>query len=102
MNISSNLGDELGSGFTRVIGQKVNEAQNKINSLVNDKISKPKEELMAALGGSNKNIAQLGNLQEMYKKNEERIQAEIAKLKSGAGIDGLKDKGKDILKAIKF
>lgn len=102
MNISSNLGDELGSGFNRVIGQKINEAQNKINSLVNDKISKPKEELMAALGGSNKNIAQLGNLQEMYKKNEERLQAEIAKLKSGGGLDGLKDKGKDILKAIKF
>ena len=102
MDITSNLGDELGQGFTREIGTKVAEAQNKINSLVEEKINKPKAELMAALGGNSNNLKDLGNLQKLYKDNEEQIKAEIAKLKSGKGLDDLKKKGKGLLKKIKL
>lgn len=102
MSISSNLGDELGNGFKRELGAKVSEAQAKINSLVESKISAQKNELLASLTGTNKNVAQLGNLQDIYKKNEERIQAEITKLKTGGGLDSIKDKGSDLFKKIKF
>lgn len=102
MDITSNLGTELGQGFTREIGAKVTEAQNKINALVEDKIKNPKEQLMAAIGGNKNNLSQLGNLEDLFKKNENRIQAEIAKLKSGGGVDKLKEQGKKIFKGIKF
>ena len=105
MKISSNLGDELGQGFSREIGAKVTEAQNKITALVDEKINQPKNELMAALGGNNKNLSQLGNLEDLYKKNEDRIKTEIAKLQkggSGKAVDDLKEKGKKLFKGIKF
>ncbi len=101
MDIKSNLGDELSNGFSREIGLKVQEAQTKLNAMVEEKINQPKEQLMATINGNNKNLSQLGNLEEMFKKNENKIQAEIAKLKKGGGID-LKSKGKDLFKKIKF
>lgn len=102
MDIKSNLGTELGQGFTREIGAKVTEAQNKINAMVEEKIKNPKETLMAAINGNNKNLSQLGNLEDLYKKNEDKIKAEIAKLKSGGGVDKLKEQGKKIFKGIKL
>lgn len=102
MDITSNLGTELGQGLTREIGAKVTEAQNKINALVEEKIKNPKEQLMTAIGGNKNNLSQLGNLEDLFKKNENRIQAEIAKLKSGGGVDKLKEQGKKIFKGIKF
>ena len=101
MNISSNLGDELGNGFKREIGNKLAEAQDKIQSLVDDQIMKPKNELMAAIGGNKSNLNDLGNLGELYKKNEKQIQAEIEKLKKG-GTNNLKEQGKKLLKGFKF
>lgn len=101
MRISSNLGDELGNGFKREIGSKVAEAQNKLKSMVDDKITKPKNDLMAALGGNNTNLSSLSNLSELYKKNENRIKSEIEKLKKGGSTD-LKEKGKKLLKGFKF
>ncbi|HXH29989.1 MAG TPA: TIGR03545 family protein [Bacteriovoracaceae bacterium] len=105
LKIFSNLGDELGSGLKREIGLKLDEAQNKISALVDEKINKPKEQLLAELGGNTKNLAQLGNLQELYKKNEDKIKAEIVSLQSGGKtkvLDDLKSKGKKIFKGIKF
>lgn len=102
MDIASNLGTELGQGFSREIGAKVAEAQGKIDALVEEKINRPKEQLMAAIGGNNKNLSQMGNLQELYKKNEDRIRIEIEKLKKGGGSDALKEKGKKLFKGIKF
>lgn len=101
MNISSNLGDELGNGFKREIGNKVAEAQNKIQSLVDDKIMKPKNDLMAAIGGNKANLSSLSNVGELYKKNEDRIKIEIEKLKKG-GTKGLQEQGKKLLKGFKF
>jgi uncharacterized protein (TIGR03545 family) len=101
MNISSNLGDELGNGFKREIGNKLAEAQDKIQTLVDDQIMKPKNELMAAIGGNKSNLSNLGNLGELYKKNEKQIQAEIEKLKKG-GTNNLKEQGKKFLKGFKF
>lgn len=101
MNIDSNLGEELGQGFTREIGLKVAEAQNKLTAMVDEKINKPKEQLMGLINGNNKNVSSLGNVQELYKKNEEKIKAEIAKLQSGGGKD-LKEQGKKLFKGIKF
>lgn len=101
MDIKSNLGTELSQGFTREIGLKLTEAQNKLTALVDEKINQPKAELLAAINGNNKNVSQLGNLEDLYKNNEDKIQAEIAKLKSGGGID-LKSKGKELFKKIKF
>ena len=102
MNITSNLGTELGSGLTREIGAKVTAAQAKINTLVEEKINRPKAELMSALGGNKDNLKDLGNLQELFKKNEDKIKAEIANLKSGGGVDQLKEKGKKLFKGIKL
>jgi uncharacterized protein (TIGR03545 family) len=102
MNITSNLGDELGSGFTRELGAKVDEAQHKIQALVDEKINQPKEQLMAALGGNNSNMAKMGSLKDLYKNNEDKIKAEIEKLKTGGGVDSLKEKGKKLLKGFKF
>jgi len=101
MKISSNLGDELGNGFKREIGNKVAEAQNKLQSMVDDKIMKPKNDLMATLGGNKANLSSLSNLSELYKKNEDRIKSEIEKLKKGGSSD-LKEKGKKLLKGFKL
>lgn len=101
MNISSNLGDELGNGFKREIGNKLADAQNQIQNLVDEKIMKPKNDLMAAIGGNKNNLTNLGNLGELYKKNEKQIQDEIEKLKKG-GTNNLKDQGKKLLKGFKF
>ena len=102
MDMTSNLGTELGEGFTREIGAKVTEAQNKINTLVNEKINQPKQELMKALNLNSSNLKQLGNLQELYQKHEVQIKAEIEKLKNGKNLDSLKEQGKKIFKGIKF
>jgi uncharacterized protein (TIGR03545 family) len=101
LNITSNLGDELSNGFSRELSTKVTEAQNKIQSMIDEKINGPKEQLMAALSSGNKNISSMNNLQDVYKKNEERIKAEILKLQKG-GTDGLKEQGKKLLKGFKF
>ena len=101
MAISSNLGDELSTGFSRELQAKVDEAQAKIQSLVDEKINQPKEQLMAAISGNNKNLSSLGNLQDVYKKNEDRIKEEIEKLKKG-GTGGLKEQGKKLLKGFKL
>jgi uncharacterized protein (TIGR03545 family) len=101
MDITSNLGDELGSGFSRELTAKVDEAQAKIQTLIDEKINKPKEQLMAAISGNNKNLSSLGNLQDLYKNNEDKIQAEIDKIKKG-GTGGLKEQGKKLLKGFKF
>lgn len=101
MSISSNLGDELSTGFSRELSAKVTEAQAKLQSLVDEKINQPKEQLMAAINGNNKNLASLGNLQDLYKKNEDKIKAEIDKLKKG-GSGSLKEQGKKLLKGFKL
>jgi uncharacterized protein (TIGR03545 family) len=101
MTITSNLGDELGNGFKREIGNKVSEAQAKIQSMIDEKINKPKSDLMAALGGNQSNLSSLNNIGELYKKNESRIKSEIEKLKKG-GTKGLEEQGKKLLKGFKF
>lgn len=101
MDIKSNLGDELGNGFKREVGAKVADAQNQIQAMVDEKINKPKAELMAALGGNKANLSSLSNVAELYKKNEGRIKAEIEKLKKG-GTNDLKEKGKKLLKGFKL
>jgi hypothetical protein len=101
MRISSNLGDELGNGFKREIGNKIADAQNKLQSMVDDKIMKPKNDLMASLGGNKANLSSLSNLSELYKKNDDRIKSEIEKLKKGGSGD-LKEKGKKLLKGFKL
>lgn len=102
MDIASNLGTEISAGFTREIGAKLTEAQAKINTLVEEKINQPKKELMAALNGNMNNLKDINSLEKLYKDNEERIKAEIAKLKSGGGTDKLKEQGKKIFKGIKL
>lgn len=98
MNLSSNLGDELGAGLKRELSSKLAEAQTKLDNLVNERVNKPKEKLMAQLGATQKNLSELGNLQELYKKHEKQIEAEIKKLQKG----GLEAQGKKLLKGIKF
>jgi uncharacterized protein (TIGR03545 family) len=106
MNINSNLGEELSQGFSREIGAKVAAAHAKLNSLVQDQISGPQKELNALLGEQGKNLKNLNKIQELYAKNKDRIQAEIAKLKSAGSAapktDELKDKGKKLLKGFKL
>lgn len=94
MDISSNLGTELGKGISKEIGSKVNEAQAKLNSLVEEKINKPKKELLSSINSSSQNLKQLSQIQDLYKANEGKIQQEIEKLKKGGG--------KNLLKGIKL
>lgn len=101
-SLTSNLGDELGNGFQREISAKINEAEAKINTFVEKKIKAPKNQLMASLNSNTKNLSDLNKLQELYKKNEDKIKEEIEKLKKGGGVENLKDKGKDLLKKIRF
>lgn len=102
MNITSNLGTELGQGFEREIGAKVTEAQNKIQAMINEKINKPKQELMAALSSNSQYVKSLSNLEEVYKKNEVRIREEIKKLQKSGQVDKLKEQGKKLLKGFKL
>jgi uncharacterized protein (TIGR03545 family) len=101
MAISSNLGDEIGAGLKREIGNKVSEAQGQIQGLIDEKINKPKNELMSALGSNQSNLNSLNGVADLYKKNEGRIKAEIEKLKKG-GTKGLEEQGKKLLKGFKF
>jgi uncharacterized protein (TIGR03545 family) len=102
MKISSNLGDELANGLRKEIGNKLADVQSKIQNLVDEKINKPKNELLAAIGGKQNNLAQLNNAGELYKKYEAQIKQEIDKLKKGGGSDDLKDRGKKLLKGFKL
>ncbi|MFP5386215.1 MAG: TIGR03545 family protein [Bacteriovoracia bacterium] len=101
LELRSNLGEELSQGLTREIGAKVTEAQSKINQLVQEKIEKPQETLKSLIGGNQKNLAQLEKAEELYKKNEDKIEAEMAKIKKG-GLNDIKEKGKKIFKGIKL
>lgn len=101
MNLSSNLGEELGNGLKRELTHKITAAQNKLNRLVDERVNKPKEELMNEVGATRKNLSQLGNLQELYKRHEKQIEAEIQKVKKG-GLKDLESQGKKLLKGIKF
>lgn len=100
LNIRSNLGTELAQGLTREIGAKVAAAQGQINNLVEEKINKPKEQLQSLISGNQKNLKQLGNLEDLFKKNENKIEAELAKLKKGGGVDKLKEEGKKLFKGL--
>lgn len=101
MSLTSNLGEELGAGLRRELGAKLTQAQNKLNALVENRVSTPRKELLSEVDGNKKNLTQLNKLQDLYKKHEKRIQAEINKLKSGGGKD-LKEKGREVLKGIKL
>lgn len=94
MDISSNLGTELGKGIGKELGSKVNEAQAKLNSLVEGKINKPKQELLSSINANSKNLKELSQVQDLYKANENKIKAEIEKLKKGGT--------KNLLKGIKL
>ena len=102
LNITSNLGTELGQGFSREIGLKLADAQLKVKSLIDEKINQPRDQLMSAISGNNKNLSNLGDLKQLYAKNEDRIKQEIEKLKKGGGVDGLKEQGKKIFKGFKL
>jgi hypothetical protein len=54
---------------------------------------KPKNDLMAAIGGNKANLSSLSNVGQLYKKNEDLIKAEIEKLKKSGSSD-LKEKCK--------
>ncbi len=101
-DIKSNLGDELKNGFSREIGAKVTQAQDRIKAMVDEKINIPKSQLINALGNNELNIKNLSNLQNLYRQNEDKIKAEIENLKKGRGLNDLKNKGKEIFKKIKF
>lgn len=105
IKIASNLGDELGEGVKREVGAKLTEAQDKIAALVDEKINKPKEQLMSQINGNTQNLKDLGNLKELFAKNQDKIKAEIANIQKGGSskaVDDLKEKGKKLFKGIKF
>lgn len=101
MSLTSNLGEELGQGFTREIGAKLASAQGKLNSLVEEKIKGPQSELLGEVKGLSQELTSLNKVEDLYKKNQDRIQEEIKKIQSGGNKD-LKEKGKKLLKGIKF
>jgi uncharacterized protein (TIGR03545 family) len=101
MNINSNLGDELGAGLKREIGNKIADAQNQIQSLIDEKINKPKEQLLNSLNLTKSNLNSFKDLENLYKQNEGQIKKTIEDLKSGKGKD-LEDKAKKLFKGIKF
>lgn len=102
INLRSNLGEELGQGFTREIGAKLTQAQSKLNKLVDEKVNAPKNALMGQINGLNQNFTRLEGVEKLFKQNQDKIEAEIAKLKSGGEKGGLEEKGKKLLKGIKL
>jgi uncharacterized protein (TIGR03545 family) len=101
MNLRSNLGDELANGMKAQVSKKISEAEAKLTALVDEKIKKPQAELMGSLKGNGDIISQVKNLDQLYKNNEDKIKAEIAKLQKG-GSKGLEESGKKFLKKLKF
>jgi len=104
-DLKSNLGDDLSQGISREVGTKVAEAQAKIQSMIDAKINKPKADLDQLTNGFQMNGKTLQSLQDLYKKNEDKIKEEIEKIKKGGAqnsLDDLKSKGKKLLKGIKF
>lgn len=101
MAINSNLGDELSNGLKDQIGVKLKEAEGKLQALVDEKIKKPQQELLSQVNASGDLVSQLKNLDQLYKANEDKIKAEIEKLKKG-GTGSMKEQGKKILKGLKL
>lgn len=101
MAINSNLGDELSTGLKDQIGLKLKEAEGKLQALVDEKIKKPQQELLTQVNASGDLVSQLKNLDQLYKANEDKIKAEIEKLKKG-GTGSLKEQGKKLLKGLKL
>ncbi|MFP5457119.1 MAG: TIGR03545 family protein, partial [Bacteriovoracia bacterium] len=89
MAINSNLGDELSTGLKDQIGIKLKEAEGKLQALVDEKIKKPQQELLSQVNASGDLVTQIKNLDKLYKANEDKIKAEIEKLKKG-GTGSLK------------
>lgn len=101
MAINSNLGDELSTGLKDQIGLKLKEAEGKLQALVDEKIKKPQQELLSQVNASGDLVSQIKNLDKLYKANEDKIKAEIEKLKKG-GTGSLKEQGKKLLKGLKL
>lgn len=101
MAINSNLGDELSTGLKDQIGLKLKEAEGKLQALVDEKIKKPQQELLSQVNASGDLVTQIKNLDKLYKANEDKIKAEIEKLKKG-GTGSLKEQGKKLLKGLKL
>jgi uncharacterized protein (TIGR03545 family) len=101
MNISSNLGQEIANGLSREIGAKVAEAQDKIRSLVDERINKPKDQLLGQINMIKQNTNSLKDVQQLWKQHEKDIKAQIANLQKGGGGD-VKEQGKKLLKGFKI
>jgi uncharacterized protein (TIGR03545 family) len=100
-DLQSNLGSELASGFSRELDAKISSAKDKINKLIDERLQRPKEDLLKAIGANKLQMNQLQNLQAQYKSQEDRIKLELEKIKKG-GLNNLKEQGKKIFKGIKF
>ncbi len=101
MDIESNLGSEIASGFQAQVGKKIKEAEGKIQSLIDEKIKAPQQKLMGSLKSGDDLVAQLKNSDKLFKDNEAKIQQEIEKLKKG-GQGDVQDKAKKLLKKIRL
>lgn len=103
MSITSNLGDELANGMKAQVSRKIAEAEGRLQALVDEKIKGPQAQLMGQLKGNGDFLSQIKNADQLYKANEDKIKAEIAKLqKGGGGKGGLEEQGKKLLKKFKF
>lgn len=102
LHLNSNLGTELSRGLQEQVGKKIAEAEAKIQSLIDEKIKGPQQQLMAQLSGNGNILDKVKNLDKLYKDNEDKIKDEIKKAQSGGGTDNLKEQGKKLLKGFKF
>lgn len=99
MDLKSNLGDELGKGLKSELTSQINSAQSKINALVDEKIKGPQNELLSKINLSGNQLKSFKDLEGLYKKYEDQLQAELKKLQGGQG-DKIKEQGKKLLKGL--
>lgn len=104
-DIDSNLGDGLANGFKEQLGTKIAEGEAKLKEYIHGRIGNSEKDLLGSLAGSGDQATKFSNINELYKKNEDRIKAEIAKVENGQkdkALDSLKEQGKKLFKGIKF
>lgn len=99
IDLKSNLGEELGKGLKNELTSQISSAQGKINALIDEKIKGPQNELMGKINLSNNQLKSFNDLENLYKKYEDQLQAELKKMQGGQG-DKLKEQGKKLLKGL--
>ena len=99
IDLKSNLGEELGKGLRNELTSQIASAENKINALIEEKVKGPQKELLSKVNLSSNQLKSLKNIESIYKKYEDQLEAELKKIQGGQG-EKLKEQGKKLLRGL--